>query len=161
MSGWQQFYGTVGENGKKCPGCGWCAAGMAFLLYLYKNSHCQQIPMDLPANIWISRSNDSHISVWYFLDQNCCTCAMWSVSSMFNTSQAAAARCTVLSETNSRAIFSLGLHPYLQPEKSWAKTQWDWRQQINNSLCHAKQTVLAMMTSWEWSLKSLYLRIAF
>lgn len=71
--------------------CGW---HVLFSLLVGKqplpaNSH----GLHLPANIWISKRNDSHISVWYFLDQNCCTCAMRSVSSVFNTSQAAAGKC--------------------------------------------------------------------
>lgn len=100
ITGWQWFYGTVEKMGQNTPTvhtarlrvmCGW---NVLFGLLVWKqplpaNSHGHH----LPANIWISKSNDSHISVWYFLDQNCCTCAMRSVSSMFNTSQAAAGKC--------------------------------------------------------------------
>lgn len=77
------------------PGHGWCAAGTSFSVYLYENSHFQQIPVDIAylPTFGFRKSNDSHISVRYFLDRSCCTCAMRSMSGVVNTSQAGEGRC--------------------------------------------------------------------
>lgn len=114
--------------------CGW---HVLFSLLVGKqplpaNSHGHH----LPANIWISKRNDSHISVWYFLDQNCCTCAMRSVSSMFNTSQAAAGKCNVKFVWNLlKGHFFLGFLQYPQPmcglRSHGQKTGGNWRWHIN------------------------------
>lgn len=138
MSGWQWLYGTVGENRMKFPRCARSPSGTSLFGSLGWKQPLAASPRGhhLPANIWIPKSNDSHISVWYFLDWNCCTCAMWSVSSMFNTSQAAAGKCSVeLVWDWLKGHFFLGFLQYPQPKRSLRSHGWkssgNWRWHIN------------------------------
>lgn len=131
-----------------------CGRSGLFALLVQKqplpaNSHGHH----LPANIWISKSNDSHISVWYFLDQNCCTCAMWSVSSMFNTSQAAAGKCNAEIDETQKPFFFFFSYDFFNIHSlsvAWEVTD---RNLVGlktthkcSSLCHAKCSRRANVT---------------
>lgn len=165
MSGWQWLCGTVGENGMKFPCCAPSLSGTSLFGSLGWKQPLPASPHGhhLPANSCIPKRNDSHISVWYFLDWNCCTCAMWSVSSMFNTSQAAAGKCSV--QFVWKVIFSWDSFNIHSLSVAWEVVD-ESPEGIECGTLMQKYLLCSMWWSWQthhWKviLKILYLKMVF